>query len=67
MSESAHNLVDAFTSLPVSERHAVLLEFARISEGDAGEISFEEFTIAGAKVFSIYDAEEAADAKTNAG
>lgn len=59
MSEAAHNLIDAFTSLPISERHAVLLELARISESDVGGPTDVELTLAGEQVFAMYDAEEA--------
>ena len=67
MSDIAHNLIDAFSALSVRERHAVLVELARISEEDAGAISDEELTFAGAQVLAMYDAEEAGDAETSAG
>ena len=67
MSETAHNLIDAFTALSAQERHAVLVELARISEEDAGAITDEELTIAGEQMFAMYDAEEAGNAETSAG
>ncbi len=59
MSEAAHNLIDAFTALPISERHAVFLELARISETDTGDLTDVELALAGEQVFAMYDAEEA--------
>ncbi len=59
MSDAATQLIDTFASLPPHERHAVLVELARISETDAGSISDEELTFAGAEVFAMYDREEA--------
>ncbi len=67
MSETAHNLIDAFTALSARERHAVLVELARISEEDAGAITDEELTFAGEQLFAMYDAEEAGNAETSAG
>lgn len=67
MSEAAHNLIDAFTALPAPERHAVLVELARISEEDAGALTDEELTFAGEQLFAMYDAEEAGHGETNAG
>lgn len=66
MSEAALNLIDAFTALPVTERHAVLLELARISEDDAGDINNDELSFAGEQIFAIYDAEDADSDETNA-
>jgi len=65
MSDAAHNLIDAFSALPVTERHWVLVELARISEGDAGTISDDELSYAGERVFAMYDAEEAERGETN--
>ena len=62
-----HSLIDAFTALSVRERHAVLVELARISEEDAGAITDEELTFAGEQLFGMYDAEEAGNAETGAG
>lgn len=67
MSETAHKLIDAFTALSVRERHAVLVELARISEEDAGAITDEELTFAGDQLFAMYDAEEEGNAETSAG
>ncbi len=58
MSDAAAQVVNAFSTLPPSERHAVLLELARISEIDAGPITDEELTSAGAELFAMYDNEE---------
>lgn len=35
-----------------------MVELAGISEADAGPISDDELTLAGAELFSLYDAEE---------
>jgi len=67
MSETALNLIDAFTSLPAPERRAVILELARISEHDAGDVADEELSHAGGQVFAMYDAEEAEHDETDAG
>ena len=66
MSETAHNLIVAFTSLPIAERHAVLLELARISQSDAGDLTDIELTLAGEQVFAMYDAEETERGESNA-
>ncbi len=58
MSDAAAQVVNAFNTLPPSERHAVLVEIARISEIDAGPITDEELTSAGAELFAMYDNEE---------
>jgi hypothetical protein len=58
MGDAATQLIDAFASLPPHERHSVLIELVRISETDAGPISDEELTFAGAEVFAMYDSEE---------
>ncbi len=65
MSDAAHTLIDAFTALPAIERHAVLLELARISEEDTGDVSDDELAFAGEQVFALYDAKEAVDGETN--
>lgn len=59
MSEAAIQLIDAFVALPAAERHTVLVELARITEGDAGPITGDELSFAGAEVFAMYDREEA--------
>ncbi len=66
MSDAAHSLIDAFSALPVSERHSVLVELARISEVDAGTITDDELTFAGEQFFAMYDAEEAESGETEA-
>lgn len=65
MSEAASNLIDAFILLPISERHAVLVELARISEVDAGDLTDDELAIAGEQIFAMYDAEEAERGETS--
>lgn len=67
MNQAAQNLIDAFFELPVSERHAVIIELARISETDADAFSDEELIQAADQLFSIYDAEEADHGETSAG
>jgi hypothetical protein len=66
MSDAAAQVVEAFAALPPNERYAVLLELARISEGDYGPLTDEELLLAGAEVFALYDREEAdrGDAET---
>jgi len=66
MSDEAKQLVSTFNSLAPPERYAVIVELAGISEADAGPISDDELTIAGAELFSLYDAEEetSGDAET---
>ena len=64
MSDDAKQLVNAFTALAPQERYAVILELAGISEADAGPISEDELMFAGAELFSLYDAEEAAGGDT---
>ena len=58
MSDAAAQVVNAFSILPQTERHAVLLELARISEIDAGPVTDEDLTSAGAELFAMYDNEE---------
>lgn len=60
MSDDAKQLISAFAGLAAEERYAVIVELARISEADAGPIADDELTAAGAELFSMYDAEEAA-------
>lgn len=66
MTDGAKQLLHAFSSLAPEERYAVIVELAGIAEADAGPISDAELTIAGAELFSMYDAEEATngDAQT---
>jgi hypothetical protein len=58
MSDAAAQVVNAFSTLPPTEKYAVLVELARISESDAGPITDEELTSAGAELFAMYDNEE---------
>lgn len=60
MCDAAVELIQTFSALSRSDQHAVLLELARISEADAGPLSDDELTAAGAAIFAMYDAEEAA-------
>jgi hypothetical protein len=64
MSNDAKQLVTAFASLAPPERYAVMVELAGISEADAGGVSDDELAIAGAEIFSMYDAEEGASGDT---
>lgn len=66
MSEAATQLIDAFTALPATERRAVLVELARIAENDAGPITEDELSLAGAEVFAMYDREEAGNGEAEA-
>jgi hypothetical protein len=59
MSDTATELIQAFSNLPPNERYAVLIELARISEADDGPLSEDELACAGEQVFAMYDAEEA--------
>ena len=67
MSETATELIQAFSTLSAHERHAVLIELARISEADDGPLTNDELTYAGAQVFAMYDAEEAKHGNTEPG
>jgi hypothetical protein len=58
MSDAAAQVISTFSTLPPAERHAVLVELGRISETDAGAITDEELTSAGAELFAMYDNEE---------
>ena len=66
MSETAIELIQAFSTLPPHERHAVLIELARISEGDDGPLIDDELTFAGEQVFAICDVEETERGETSA-
>ena len=59
MSETAAELIVTFSTLSPRERYAVLIELARISEGDVDVLTDDELTLAGEQVFAMYDAEEA--------
>jgi len=67
MSDEAKQLINAFADLDAQDRYAVIVELAGISEVDAGPISDDELTIAGAEIFSMYDAEEASSGDTETG
>lgn len=67
MSETAIELIQAFSALPPHERHAVLIELARISEGDNGPLTDDELIFAAEQVFAIYDVEEAERGETSTG
>jgi hypothetical protein len=67
MSDAAAELIHTFTTLSPAEQHAVLVALSGISEVDAGAISDEELTHAGAQIFSIYDAEESAGGQAEKG
>ena len=60
MSDNAAQLIDAFVGLTPHERHAVIVELARISDADAdaGPVSNEELASAGNDIFTMYDDEE---------
>jgi len=64
MSDDAAQLINTFAALSPRERYTVIVELARISEGDAGPVSDEELTLAGAEIFSMYDSEEAESGDT---
>jgi hypothetical protein len=64
MSETATELVRAFSTLSPQERYAVLIELARISEADGGLLSDDELVYAGEQIFAMYDAEEADHGET---
>ncbi len=51
-------MIHAFAALPAPERYKVLVELARISEDDAGELTDEEFSRAGEQILAMYDSEE---------
>jgi hypothetical protein len=64
MTDDAKQLINAFIALAPLERYAVIVELAGVAEADAGPISDDELTIAGAEIFSMYDAEEASSGDT---
>jgi hypothetical protein len=66
MSETAVELIHAFSTLPHHERYEVLIELARISERDHGPLTDEELSFAGEQVFARYDAEEAGHGEASA-
>lgn len=66
MSEAAMQLIQAFSALSLSERRAVMLELAKISESEA-ELSDDDLTRVGDQLFGIYDEEEAELGNSNAG
>lgn len=67
MSDVAVELIQTFSALSRSDQYIVLLELARISEVNAGQLSDEELTAAGESVFAMYDAEEAAHGESEKG
>ena len=67
MSQTAAELIHAFSTLPPYERREVLIELVGISERDDGPLTDDELTCAGGQVFAMYDAEEAEHGKTSAG
>jgi len=64
MSETATELIRTFSTFSPQERHAVLIELARISEADDGLLSDDELAFAGDELFAMYDAEEADHGET---
>jgi len=62
MTDDAKQLINAFAALPPQEKHAVIVELARIA--DAGPVSDDELTQAGAEIFTMYDGEEAESGDT---
>ena len=66
MSDNAAQLIDAFVALTPHERHAVIVELARISDADAGPVSDEDLSTAGEAIFSMYDDEEECSGETEA-
>ena len=73
VSQATAGVLDACTDAPLytngstivlvggtfGQRHAVLVELARVSENDAGPITDDELSFVGAEVFAMYDHEEA--------
>lgn len=59
MSESASQLIQAFSALSSHERHSVLIELARIVESDDIGLVDDELVFGGEQLFAMYDAEEA--------
>ncbi len=57
MSDAATQLILAFSALPPSERHAVMLELAKISESET-DLSDEDLARVGDELFGLYDEEE---------
>jgi hypothetical protein len=57
MTETAAQLIRAFTSLSADERYSVLIELARLSQSDA-PMTDEDFSRAGQEIFAMYDEEE---------
>ena len=66
MSDDATKLIHAFSALQPKERHAVIVELARIADNDAGPISDDELSLTGNELFSMYDQEETESGKTEA-
>lgn len=66
MSDAAAELIRAFSALPPIERHAVMLELAKISESET-DLSAEDLARAGDELFGMYDDEEAELGDSNEG
>ena len=58
MSDAATQLIRAFSALSPSERYAVMLELAKISESET-DLSDEDLARVGDELFRMYDEEEA--------
>ena len=58
MSEAATEVINAYSMLPPHERHAVLIELARMSGSDDDPLTDDELTFVGEQVFGMYDVEE---------
>ncbi|MCA9206806.1 MAG: hypothetical protein KDA55_00550 [Planctomycetales bacterium] len=58
MSDAATQLIRAFSALSPSERYAVMLELAKISESET-DLSDEDLARVGDELFGMYDEEEA--------
>lgn len=58
MSDAATQLIRAFSGLSPSERYAVMLELAKISESET-DLSDEDLARVGDELFGMYDEEEA--------
>ena len=66
MSDAATQLIRAFSALSPSERYAVMLELAKISESET-DFSDEDLARVGDELFGMYDDEEAERGNTTEG
>lgn len=66
MSEAAVELINAYSRLPHHERHAVLIELARMSKDEVGPLTDDDLTFAGEQLFAMYDVEEKDRGETSA-